>query len=92
VTSKNRIAYFPQAWASAEDGHDALLDTSYHDVPSDEPDLIHELLHPWPERSLAGQLVDFARRKGDLSKLPAVFAIDGANPASTTVAKRDSFV
>jgi hypothetical protein len=86
VTNKNRIAYFPQAWGSAEDGHDALLDACYHDVPSDEADLIHELLHPWPERSLAGQLVDFVRRKGSLSKLPAAFAIHGSNPASTAVA------
>jgi ATP-grasp domain len=92
VTSKNRIAYFPQAWVSAEGGHDVLLDASYHDVPSDEPDLIHELLHPRPERSLAGQLVDFVRRKGGFSKLPAVFAIDGANPTSPAVAERDSFV
>jgi hypothetical protein len=83
VTNKNRIAYFPQAWAAAEDGHDPLLDASYHDVPNDEPDLIHELLHPWPERSLAGQLVDFVRRKWGLSKLPVVIAFDGVNPAST---------
>ena len=92
VTSKSRIAYFPQAWASAEDGDDALLDASYHDVPSDEPELIHELLHPWPERSLAGQLVDFVRRKRGLSKLPAAFTIEGAKPASTVVAERDSLV
>ncbi|HTF61286.1 MAG TPA: hypothetical protein VK638_01100 [Edaphobacter sp.] len=87
-----RIACFPQAWVSAEDGHDILLDTSYHDVPSDEPDLIHELLHPWPERSLAGQLVDFICRKWGLRKLPAVFVMDGANPAPTAVAERDGFV
>jgi hypothetical protein len=62
-----------------------LLDASYHDVPSDDPDLIHELLHPWPERSLAGQLVDFVRRKWSLSKLRAVFAIDGSNPASVAL-------
>jgi carbamoylphosphate synthase large subunit len=92
VTSKNKIAYFPQAWASAEGGHDALLDASYHDIPSDEPDLIHELLHPRPERSLVGQLVDFVRRKWGFSKLPAVFVIDGANPASAAVAERDSFI
>ena len=63
VTTKRRIAYFPQAWMSAEGCHDALLDTSYHDVPNDEPALIHELLHPWSARSVAGQLVDFIRRK-----------------------------
>lgn len=92
VTSKKRIAYFPQARASAARGHDALLDASYHDVPRDEPGLIHELLHPRPERSLAGQLVDFVRRKCGLNKLPDVFAIDEANPASAAVAERDSFV
>jgi hypothetical protein len=87
-----RIAYFPQAWVSAEDGHDALFDTSYHDVPHDEPTLMDELLHPRPERSLAGQLVDFVRRKRGFRKLPAVFVMDGANPASTAVADRDGLV
>lgn len=89
VTSKSRIAYFPQAWMSEEATRDALLDTSYHDVPTDEPDLIHELLHPWSQRSLAGQLVDFVRRKRGQTQLPAVFVIGDANPAFDSVVKRD---
>lgn len=92
VTTKSRIAYFPQAWMSGEGCHDALLDTSYHDVPTGEPALIHELLHPWPERSVAGQLVDFIRRKRGFRKPPAVYVIDGANPALNPVAERDDFV
>jgi hypothetical protein len=92
VTTKSRIAYFPQAWMSAEGCHDVLLDTSYHDIPNDEPALIHELLHPWPERSIAGQLVDFIRRKRGLRKLPAVFVKDAANPTLNPVAERNDFV
>jgi carbamoylphosphate synthase large subunit len=92
VTTKSRIAYFPQAWMSAQGCHDALLDTSYHDVPNDEPALIHELLHPWRERSVAGQFVDFIRRKRGFRKLPAVFVRDGASPAVNPVAEEDDFV
>jgi hypothetical protein len=92
MTTKSRIAYFPQAWMSAEECHDDLLDTSYHDVPDGDPALIHELLHPWPARSVAGQLVDFIRRKRGFRKAPAVFVMDGANPALNPIAKRDDFV
>jgi carbamoylphosphate synthase large subunit len=92
MTTKSRIAYFPQAWMSAEECHDDLLDTSYHDVPDGDPALIHELLHPWPARSVAGQLVDFIRRKRGYRKAPAVFVMDGANPALNPIAKRDDFV
>lgn len=91
VTPKRRIAYFPQAWMSAEGCHDTLLDTSYHDIPRDEPALIHELLHPWSARSVAGQLVDFIRRKRGFKKAPAVFVMDGTNPALNPAAKRDDF-
>jgi len=48
VTQKNMIAYFPQAWQHESD----LLKSSFQDIPLDEPDLVRELLHPWPDRTL----------------------------------------
>jgi hypothetical protein len=52
VTSKDVIAYFPQAWHSKSD----LLESSYHDVPDGEPEFLAELLRPWPARSLLFRL------------------------------------
>lgn len=48
VTQNSTIAYFPQAWA----GQSSHLATSFEDVPWEEPDLVQELLHPWPDRTL----------------------------------------
>jgi hypothetical protein len=48
VTRNNMIAYFPQAWTSKSE----FLQSSYQDIPQDEPALIQELLAPWPDRSL----------------------------------------
>ena len=48
VTLNDVIAYFPQAWH-----HESpFLQSGFHDVPEGEPDLVQELLHPWPARSL----------------------------------------
>jgi hypothetical protein len=63
VTDKTRIAYFPQAVQRSKDVADtSQVDAAYLDVPSGEPELVRELLHPWSERSLAGQLLDRLRR------------------------------
>jgi hypothetical protein len=80
VTRKNKIAYFPQAWDSADD----LLDSSppdsiYHDIPDGEPEFIRELLHPWSERSLLGRIVDRARRRRMPEKRSTVYVFTGAN-------------
>lgn len=84
VTSKSKIAYFPQARARKGDTPDALLDASYNDIPTEEPELIQELLHPWPERSVVGRLVDLARRRHALKETAAVFA-DAAISGPTAV-------
>ena len=48
VTQNNTIAYFPQAWHSNSE----FLQTSFQDVPHDEPDLVRELLQSWPNDTL----------------------------------------
>lgn len=47
VTENDMIAYFPQALQSKSE----FLQSSFHDVPQAEPELLRELLKPWPERS-----------------------------------------
>jgi hypothetical protein len=52
----DRIALFPQALAAGEACFPHIV-SSYHDVPSDEPQLIDELmLKPWPQRRWAARL------------------------------------
>jgi len=46
----NTIALFPQALAAGA-ACSQYIETSYHDLPSDQPALIRELLlEPWPQR------------------------------------------
>ena len=52
VTQNGMIAYFPQAWTS----NDELLPASFQDIPLDEPELVHELLRPWPDRTFMYRL------------------------------------
>jgi hypothetical protein len=60
ITQKTRIAYFPQALRRSSDSRDiSELYSAYLDIPGGNPELIHELLHPWSERSLAGRLLDW---------------------------------
>ncbi len=62
VTENDTIAYFPQAchW----DPKSQLLQSSYHDVPWEEPELVQELLRlPWPDRSLLARASNLLRRK-----------------------------
>lgn len=47
VTQNDMIAYFPQAWSCKSQ----FLQSSFQDVPWEEPDLVQELLRPWPDRS-----------------------------------------
>jgi hypothetical protein len=60
ITTQARIAYFPQFVAQ---GDNEQLGSMYHDIPSNEPKLADALLHPWQERSMAGQLLDSARHR-----------------------------
>jgi ATP-grasp domain len=62
VTSKSRIAYFPHPGRVGSDLLDGnLQDSSYYDIPSGEPALMRELLKPWSDRSLLGQIIDRSR-------------------------------
>jgi ATP-grasp domain len=54
VTTKRLIAYFPDALSRGDD----LLKSSFQDTPEGEPELIQELLQPWPPRGLLWHLVD----------------------------------
>jgi carbamoylphosphate synthase large subunit len=45
ATENPMIAYFPEARDSA------LLKSCFYDIPQDEPELVNELLRPWPNRT-----------------------------------------
>lgn len=51
VTKNDLIAYFPRAWTFNSD----LLHSCFQDVPSDEPELVEELLHPTQNRQFIFQ-------------------------------------
>jgi biotin carboxylase len=55
ITNFDRIAYFPDAGRSLEDdfGH------AFLDMPEGEPELMHELLNPWPDRSFLYRMFNF---------------------------------
>jgi len=59
ITQNNLIAYFPQAFLRKS----KLLSSSYHDVPVGEPELIHELLRPWSDRSIQNKVLNSLRRR-----------------------------
>jgi thioesterase domain-containing protein len=61
VTDRDIIAYFPQAWHW--DPASELLQSSFQDVPSEEPELVQDLLQlPWPDRSVLARLANMVRR------------------------------
>lgn len=84
VTSNPRIAYFPQAWAMPEKL--GALESCYHDLPQGEPALVDRMLHPWPERSRMGELVDKYWRKSRAGMHPITFLEEAqeAAPAQTS--------
>jgi len=53
VTTKELVAYFPQAWNSKSE----YFSSSFQDIPEGAPDLVKALLEPWPDRSLLFRLV-----------------------------------
>ena len=55
VTRNDLIAYFPQAWSVQNE----FFQSSFQDVPSDEPQLVQELLNPWPDRTLLCRLFNY---------------------------------
>jgi len=65
VTQNDMIAYFPQAWHCKS----KFLQSSFQDIPHGEPDLVEDLLRPWPNRSLLFRILskisDFATPVGE---------------------------
>jgi predicted ATP-grasp superfamily ATP-dependent carboligase len=55
VTQNEIIAYFPEACKSE------LLQSCFEDIPQGEPELVQELLRPWPNRTMLFRL--FSRLK-----------------------------
>jgi hypothetical protein len=84
ATQNDVIAYFPQSWHW--DRKSKLLDSSFHDVPWEEPDLVRELLRlPFPDRSLLARLSDRLRRKTFEERAASsggVFAAASSKPQS----------
>jgi hypothetical protein len=67
------IALFPQAFLLNPDN--PYLESGYHDVPWEQPALLHELLRgSWPERQLSAKLYHFFRPP----KLPVDLPIQAA--------------
>ena len=91
VIQESIVAYFPKVRASAGELPDVDLRNSiYHDIPQGEPGLIHYLLHPRSERSVAGKLVDLARRVWFQEKIPKSCGFDDAMPSQVAaIAERD---
>ncbi len=58
VTRSDMIAYFPQLLKSNQE----LLQLCFQDIPSDEPELVQELLNPFPDRTLLFRLVQWLSR------------------------------
>ena len=73
VTQSETIAYFPQARNSSRE----LPPSCFQDIPQGEPELIQELLDPWPERTLLFRLFKLFQPKplpapgGGISQTPA---------------------
>jgi len=82
VTTKNRIAYFPQCWEPLTDSR--MVDSVYCDVPKDEPELVQELLHPWSARSYLGQLLDWVREISGRKRTLTTCVFEDAMESSKT--------
>jgi hypothetical protein len=55
VSLNDLVAYFPQAW----DCQSEFISSSYHDLPHDEPELVEELLRPWPDRTFLFRMCNY---------------------------------
>lgn len=58
VTDNDLIAYFPQAWNAKSE----FLQSSFQDVPREEPDLVREFLQTWPERTFLYRVMSDAQK------------------------------
>jgi len=59
VTESNLIAYFPQGLKDARD----MAEACYEDIPQGEPNLVAELLNPFPDRTFLFRLVESLTRR-----------------------------
>ena len=59
MTQNQMIAYFPEACDSE------LLKSCFQDIPQSEPDLVGELLRPWPNRTLLFRLFNSQKKKAN---------------------------
>ena len=59
ATSKNLVAYFPQSIEIKE----STLQDCYVDVPVNEPELVSELLRPYPDRTLLYRIIHRLTRR-----------------------------
>ena len=67
ITENDMIAYFPQAGNSKSE----FLESSFQDIPQDQPELIEEFLRPWPDRSLLYRLTTQVQRVKDFAEVLA---------------------
>lgn len=69
--SSDTVALFPSAWKT--DPEDPRLITGYHDVPWEQPALVHELMQaPWPDRRWLSRISDglFAQKPRQSAQNP----------------------
>jgi hypothetical protein len=86
------IAYFPEVekGAGTMDGT-GRDEPVYHDIPYGEPELMRELLSPWPQRTIAGQLLDrFRRGRRNQTQAIVVFKDAGTRVVKSTLKHGDS--
>ena len=85
VTNETLIAYFPYRPAG-----NGVTMHYFEDIPGNEPDLVRELLNPFPDRTFLLRLVHHLTRKptAEITTLHLNLATEGFNP-STIPAKQD---
>ncbi len=66
VTQNHFIAYFPQGMEDSK----ALGENCFQDIPQGEPELISEMLKPFPDRTFLFRLVGLLTRPGKVSGEP----------------------
>ena len=65
VTDKEKIAYLPEALRGNRD----LLVDCFQDVPQNEPELVEELLNPFPDRTFLFRMVQYFNRKRVVARI-----------------------
>jgi len=84
MTDNEMIAYFPQAWNGDHD----LLSGCFHDVPQGEPELVQELLRPFPDRTFLFRLISHLSQ-GSKSALPTQTSPSHAPNLATDIPSSD---